>query len=83
MSWQQSIQAAVRSLRKEETELKSQLAMIQKKIRELEGLKGSGPPQKKKSAKRRLSPKGRANISRAAKRRWAKYRAEQRKRQKS
>lgn len=79
MSWQSSVQAAVRSLRVEQRELERQLAAIQKKIRELEELGSSGPARKKR-AKHRLSAQGRANISRAAKRRWAKYRADQRQR---
>ncbi len=82
MSWQSSVQAAVRSLRVEQRELERQLAAIQKKIRELEELGSSGPTRKKRT-QRRLSVQGRANISRAAKRRWAKYRAEQRKRDQS
>jgi hypothetical protein len=82
MSWQRSVQAAVRSLRGEQRGLERQLAAVQKKIRELEELGSSGPVRKKR-AKHRLSAQGRANISRAAKRRWAKYRAEQRKRDQS
>ncbi len=82
MSWQSSVQAAVRSLRVEQRELEHQLAAIQKKIRELEELGSSGPARKKR-AKRRLSAQGRASISRAAKRRWAKYRSDQRKRDQS
>ncbi len=82
MSWQRSVQAAVRSLRVEQRGLERQLAAVQKKIRELEELGSSGPVRKKR-AKHRLSAQGRANISRAAKRRWAKYRTDQRKRDQS
>lgn len=79
MSWQRSIQAAVRNLRKAETALERQLELTRTKIQELEALAQSGPPTRKKTGRRRLSDKGRAAISRAAKRRWAQYRAEQRK----
>ncbi len=81
MSWQRSIQAAIRALKREENALGKRLGTLQDKIAELENLSRSGPgASATKSTRRRLSPKGRAAISRAAKRRWAQYRAKQRKR---
>ncbi len=80
MSWQKSIQAAVRSLKREEAALQKKLEVVQAKIADLSEVSrttaanGAG----RKKASRRLSPQGRAAISKAAKKRWAKYRAEQR-----
>ncbi len=71
MSWQSSIQAAVRLLQKEESKLERELAMVRQKISALGGVgKGRGG----RGGRRRLSEEGRAAISRAAKRRWAGYR---------
>jgi hypothetical protein len=64
------------ALRKRESELRSELDTIQATLRSLGGLgkvRGRAP-----GSKRRLSAAGRAAISRAAKRRWAQYRAKQR-----
>jgi hypothetical protein len=82
MSWQKSIQAAVRALRQEELTLQRQLGAIQTRIAELEGIEQNGDGAGRKLARRvagtqRLSNAGREAISRAAKKRWAKYRAEQ------
>lgn len=76
MSWQNSIKAAVRSLRTEEESLKRQLTVLRGKISELEGLsRGSGAGRVGRAGSvRRLSDKGRLAISRAAKKRWAEYR---------
>jgi len=81
MSWQRSIQAAIRDLRKEEALLVKELELIQERISELETLTKEPAPRprgakRKTSMKNRLSPEGRAAISRAAKKRWAKHRAE-------
>jgi hypothetical protein len=81
MAWQQSVQMAVRELKKEEASLQKQLSEIQGRIRDLEGLgrsgRGGAAITRRKSGTRRLSAEGRAAISRAAKKRWAKYRKEQ------
>lgn len=77
MSWQKSLQAAVKALKKEEQSLVKQLDQLRVKMGNLTGLSKS-----KKGAKRgpkpgrgnRLSDEGRRAISLAAKRRWAKYR---------
>lgn len=77
MAWQQSIETAVKELRKEETSLQRQLSEVQERIKELEGLgrsSGAAPSRRKAGGSRRLSAEGRAAISRAAKKRWAKYR---------
>ena len=83
MTWQRSIQAAVRALRRAEQDLKRELAAVQTKIAELDDLarqKSSASVNRRRAAgKQRLSPQGRAAISRAAKARWAKYRADKRK----
>jgi hypothetical protein len=79
MAWQHSIQTAVRELRKEETSLQRQLSEVQARIRDLQGLQRSGGNSvaRRKVGSRRLSAKGREAISRAAKKRWAKYRRQQ------
>ncbi len=79
MTWQRSIQAAVRALKKEESSLEKQLSAVRRRIEELHEMSRSdaGSPSKRASA-RRLSPAGRAAISKAAKKRWARYRASKR-----
>ena len=78
MSWQQSIQGAVKALRQEESTLRKQLDTVASKIRELEDIgRGAGGVMRKRAGSRRLSSAGRAAISRAAKKRWAQYRASQ------
>jgi hypothetical protein len=78
MSWQRSIQAAVRALKKEEDSLKGELTVVQRKITELEGLaRHDGARGPRRANSQRLSPKGREAISRAAKKRWAEYRRQQ------
>jgi len=78
MSWQRWIQGAVRALKREEASLEKELGKVRERIVDLETLAkknglaaGSSP---RKSGSRRLSPQGRAAISRAAKKRWAEYR---------
>jgi hypothetical protein len=83
MSWRASLDSAIRELRKEERFLQRNLDAVRARIDELTGLARSGPGRGRAVAGRprrnRLSPAGRAAIARAAKRRWAKYRAERRK----
>lgn len=77
MSWQRSLQAAVRALKREEASLEKELDKIRSRITDLETLAKNGPASgtsQRKSNSRRLSPQGRAAISRAAKKRWAEYR---------
>jgi len=85
MSWQQSIQAAVRSLKQEEQTLQKQLDTIQAKISELEDISSGGRASAgaRKKATRRLSRAGRDAISKAAKKRWAKYRQQKRQSQRA
>ncbi len=79
MTWQRSLQSAVRALKKEEAALKKQLDLVQTKIAELDEMSRSNAgTSTAKGRPRRLSPAGRAAISKAAKRRWARYRAERR-----
>lgn len=73
MSWQKSVARAVRDLKAEEARLESELSQLRQKIASLGGAVGGGKP---KGRKRVLSPAARAAISRAAKKRWAQYRAE-------
>jgi len=80
MSWQQSLRAAIRSLRREEQSILKNLDSVRDRISELRGLATGGAPRgqgrrRKAAGTRRLSAAGRAAISRAAKRRWAQYRA--------
>lgn len=79
MTWQRSIQAAVRALKKEEASLEKQLEGVRRRIDELDEMNrgGNGASSRPASA-RRLSPAGRAAISKAAKKRWARYRADKR-----
>ncbi len=79
MTWQRSVQAAVRALRKEELSLEKQLDAVRQRIADLDDMgrtNGAGPS--KRASSRRLSADGRAAISKAAKRRWARYRADKR-----
>ena len=68
MSWKIDLAKARRLLRRDERVLRARLADVQDKILKLERIL-SGKP-------RRLSPKGRAAVSRAAKKRWREYRAQ-------
>lgn len=79
MSWQRSIQTAVRALKVEESALEKQLATLQSKISELEAMARQGAVRaagRRPGRKRKLSAEGREAISRAAKKRWERYRAE-------
>ena len=67
MSWKIDLAKARRLLQRDERVLRSRLADVQDKISKLERIL-SGKPRW------RLSPKGRAAISRAAKKRWREYR---------
>lgn len=79
MTWQRSIQAAVRALKKEEASLEKQLSAVGRRIEELREMSRSdNGAQSKRASARRLSPAGRAAISKAAKKRWAGYRAAKR-----
>jgi len=75
-----AVRKAVASLEKVEAEILRQLSHVRDTIDRLEQLTAPGRPRRRKGAKneRRLSAKGREAISRAAKRRWAAYRKEQR-----
>lgn len=79
MSWQRSIQAAVRALKSEEQQLVRRLDHLRGRIAELTGVakggRGGARATTRRSGPNRLSPAGRRAISLAAKRRWAKYRA--------
>lgn len=81
MTWQRSVGAAIKALKREEQSLAKRLDAVREKIADLEevGKDGAGVTRRASSGKRRLSEKGRQAISRAAKRRWAKYRADQKK----
>ena len=76
MTWQRSVQAAIRALKRKEISLQKQLDQVRTKIDELQGVASSqsGAGARARSGSRRLSPQGRAAISRAAKKRWADYR---------
>jgi len=77
MSWQASLNAAIRNLRAEEQTLERDLNRVRDAIQALGGVSRGGKRPAAKGRQRQLSPKGRAAISRAARKRWAKWRAEQ------
>ncbi len=84
MGWKASVQSAIRALKKDEQSLQKELRAVHAKIAELEQLARSGGPSGKTPARRgpqsnRLSAQGRAAISLAAKKRWAKYRSQKKK----
>ena len=84
MSWQRSLQSAVKALKKEEASLQKKLDGVQQKIKELEEVGRTAPlVRAKTSSARRLSPAGRDAISQAAKKRWAKYRSDKAKKSRS
>jgi Arc/MetJ-type ribon-helix-helix transcriptional regulator len=74
MSWQKSVAKALRDLKAEETRLTGELAALRRQIASLGGVAGSAGAGR--GRRRKLSATARAAISRAAKKRWAKYRAE-------
>jgi hypothetical protein len=80
MSWQSSLNAAIRNLRAEEQSLERNLTRVREAISALGGLSRGGPKRAPRAGgRRRLSAKGRAAIARAARKRWAKWRAQQKK----
>ena len=84
MSWRRSVQLAVKALKKDELSLQKELRDVRNKINELEQLSkaaaaNGSAPARKSARSNRLSPKGRAAISLAAKKRWARYRSQKRK----
>jgi hypothetical protein len=85
MTWQRSLETAVRALKKEENVLLARLDKLRSKIGELETMArdGRAGARGRPASKRRLSPQGRAAISKAAKRRWQKYRSDKAKQAKS
>jgi len=78
MTWQASVARALRDLRSEEARLARELGDLRTRIASLGGVRGGGGASaaKPKGKRRKLSPAARAAISRAAKKRWAKYRAD-------
>ncbi|MCE2391365.1 MAG: hypothetical protein J4G09_07760 [Proteobacteria bacterium] len=82
MSWKNSVDSAVRELKKEEQSIQQELKTVRQKISELTRLtqssksRGRSAGGSPKRAKRRLSASGREAISKAAKKRWAKFHAE-------
>jgi len=78
MSWQKSVARALRDLRAVEARLAAELTDLRHRIASLGGVASSSGKggAKTKGKRRKLSPAARAAISRAAKKRWAKYRAE-------
>ncbi len=71
MSWKAQLARAISQLRVRERKLRAEIDDRRAKIEVLEGvLRG-------KRRRRQLSEKGRAAMSRAAKKRWREYRAQQ------
>lgn len=81
-NWKGSVSAAIRALKKDEAALRKELAEVRSRIKNLETLSRADAPTNERARKaisrNRLSSEGRAAISKAAKRRWAAYRAENR-----
>jgi hypothetical protein len=78
MSWQTSLNAAIKNLRAEEQNLERNLTRVREAISALGGLgRGAGKRAGVAVGRRRLSPAGREAIAKAARKRWAKWRAEQ------
>jgi hypothetical protein len=73
MSWQSSLNKVVGELRKEEQRLERELQILRGRIGSLSGFGGKRGARKAPGT-RRMSAKGRAAISRAAKKRWAAWR---------
>ncbi len=78
MTWKSSLARAMRDLKTEEARLARELGEVQQRISSLGGLVsgGGGSTPGKVKKRRNMSAAARAAISRAAKKRWAKYRAE-------
>ena len=75
MTWQKSVARALSDLRSEQVRLEKELAAVKQRVAALSGAAGMSTP-KAKGKRRQMSAAARAAISRAAKKRWAKYRAE-------
>ena len=81
MSWKNSVDSAIQELKNEEKTLQQEINTVQKIIGELTQLLqsskpgGRAPAAASKRPKRRLSAAGREAISKAAKKRWAKFHA--------
>ena len=73
MPWQASLNKALGALRKEEQRLERELSTLRARIGSLSGVTRS-KSTRKAPGKRNMSAKGRAAISRAAKKRWAAWR---------
>ncbi len=77
MTWKSSLARAMRDLKTEEARLARELGEVQQRLSSLGGLvSGGGSSPGKVKKRRNMSAAARAAISRAAKKRWAKYRAE-------
>jgi hypothetical protein len=77
MSWQVSLNAAIKNLRAEEQTLERDLKRVRDAISALGGLGRGAKTSAGTGRRRQLSAKGRAAISRAARKRWAKWRTQQ------
>ena len=73
MTWQASLNKAIGDLRKEEQRLERELDTLRTKISSLSGVRPTRGMRKAPGV-RKMSAKGRAAISRAAKKRWAAWR---------
>jgi hypothetical protein len=73
MSFEGSVRKIVGALRKEEQRLVRELDVLRVKIGSLSGTTRARG-RRKATRRRKMSAKGRAAISRAAKRRWAEWR---------
>ena len=76
MSWKSAINRAVKELKMEEARIARELSAIRDRIQGLGGIAGGRTSVAKTVGRRKVSAKGRAAIARAAKKRWAKWRAE-------
>jgi len=74
MTWQGSLNKALVALRKEETRIVRELDALRTRIANLMRGGAGSRGTRKAPGTRRMSAKGRAAISRAAKKRWAAYR---------
>jgi hypothetical protein len=69
----------IRGLKREEQRLAHELTQVRQRIAALISMGGRAGRTMKAKGSRKLSPEGRAAIARAARKRWAEYRARQRK----
>ena len=80
MSWQASLNEAIRNLRTEEQNVERNLGRVREAISALGGMSGKGAKRAAGSTgskgRRRLSAAGREAIAKAARKRWAKWRAQ-------